>query len=112
MMSQKETQIIAKAKEMGATLAGIASLEALKRSPSHQLLGKFGTKIDGVYSFESVKDFNQISWPPIARSALVIAVSHPPDSPELDWSYPSGNTPGNRLLAEIAERLSAWMEHL
>ena len=109
MISKNGAQIIEKAKEMGATLAGIASVELLKESPSHKLLSRFGTEIDGVYSFERMKDFNQIRWPANVRSALVIAVSHPQDKPELDWSDASGNTPGNRLLVDINGELSSWI---
>jgi epoxyqueuosine reductase len=108
--SDNGAQIIEKAKEIGATLAGIASVELLKESPSHEILSRFGTEIDGVYSFERIKDFNKIRWPTHVRSALVIAVSHPQDKPELDWSCASGNTPGNRLLVEINRELSAWIE--
>lgn len=103
-------QIIEKAKEMGATLAGIASVVQLRESPSHKMLSKFGTLIDGVYSFEQITDFNEIKWPTNAKSAVVIAVSHPQDIPELDWSYPSGNTPGNRRLESINKELSTWIE--
>ncbi len=111
MTSDTGAQIIEKAKEMGAATAGIASVELLKKSPSHEILGKFGTKIDGVHSFGGVEDdFNEINWPAKSKSALVIAFSHPQDKPELDWSYASGNTPGNRLLQGINRELSAWIE--
>ena len=103
-------QIIEKAKEKGATLAGIASVELLRKSSSHEILRKFGTKIDGVYSFGDIEDFNGIEWPPKAMSALVLALAHPRDQPELDWSYASGNTPGNQHLIRISKELSPWME--
>jgi epoxyqueuosine reductase len=110
MAPDRGAQIIEKAKEMGATLAGIASVEMVQKSPSHRILSKYGTQIDGVYSFEAIQDFRQIEWPTNARSALVIALSHPQNEPELDWSFASGNTPGNRLLQGINQRLSAWIE--
>ena len=103
-------QIIEKAKEIGVTLAGIASVEFLKESPSHRILSKFGTEIDGVYSFDQTKDLHGIKWPANARSALVIALSHPQDKPELDWSFASGDTQGNRFLVRISRELSAWIE--
>ena len=66
MASDRSAQIIEKAKELGAAMAGIASVEPLQESPSHQILGKYGTKIDGVHSFEGmIEGFNEI------RSALV-----------------------------------------
>ena len=110
MTSDRGAQIIEKAREMGATMAGIASVELLRKSPSHEILSKFGTEIDGVYSFDGIQDFKEIKWPAKATSALVIAVSPSQDNPELDWSDASGNTPGNRLLQRINRELSAWIE--
>ena len=110
MKSDRGSQIIENAKDMGASIAGIASVEQLKKSPSHRLLRKFGTKVDGVYSFEMIKDFNEIEWPEKAKSALVIGFYHPEDEPELDWSNAAGNTPGNRILQKINMELSAWIE--
>jgi len=109
--SDRSAQIIDKAKEMGAAIAGIASVELLKKSPSHEMLGRFGTKIDGVHSFEGmIEGFNEIKWPARVKSALVIAVSHPKDKPVLDWTNASGDTPGNRILQRINRELAAWIE--
>jgi epoxyqueuosine reductase len=111
MAWDRSAQIIDKAKEMGAAIAGIASVELLKKSPSHDMLGRFGTKIDGVHSFEGmIEGFNEIKWPARVKSALVIAVSHPKDKPELDWTNASGDTPGNRILQRINRELAAWIE--
>jgi epoxyqueuosine reductase len=110
MTKDNSAQIVDKAREMGATMVGIASVERLKKSPSHEILCKYGTKLDGVYSFSEVEDLNEIEWPEKAKSALVIAISHPQNKPELDWSDASGNTPGNRLLQRINQELSAWIE--
>ena len=111
MTSDKSAQIVGKAKELGAAIAGIASVERLRNSPSHEILGKYGTKIDGVQSFEGmIEGFDEINWPVKARSALVIGVSHPQDEPELDWTTGSGNTPGNRILQGINRELAAWIE--
>jgi epoxyqueuosine reductase len=110
MTSDKGAQIIGKAKELGAAIAGIASVEFLQASPSHKILRKYGTKIDGVHSFEGmIEGFNEITWPAKAKSALVIGVSHPQDEPELDWTQGSGNTPGNRILQRINRELAAWI---
>ncbi|MEA3375277.1 MAG: epoxyqueuosine reductase [Chloroflexota bacterium] len=111
MASGRGAQIIEKAQEMGAAAAGIASVEALRESPSHEILGKFGTKIDGVRSYVGmIEGFNEIQWPPKAKSALAIAVSHPEDKLELDWTDASGNTPGNRILQRINRELAAWIQ--
>ncbi len=111
MASDRSAQIIDAAKGMGAAIAGIASVELLRESPSHDMLGRFGTKIDGVHSFEGmIEGFNEIKWPARVKSALVVAVSHPKDKPELDWTNASGDTPGNRILQRINRELAAWIE--
>jgi len=100
MTSDRGAQIIEKAKEMGARMVGIASVELLKNSPSHQILNmKTGPEI---------KDFAGIRWPQDVKSALVIALSHPEDKPELDWC--SDNTPGNSTLVRIIRKLSVWIQ--
>ncbi len=101
-------QLIEKARELGADAAGIASLALLEQSPSHLMLARFGTKIDGEYSNESITDFREIAWPTEARSVLVIAVAHSRDRPGLDWSSASGNTPGNELLIHMGKELALW----
>jgi epoxyqueuosine reductase len=100
MRSDIGAQIIHKAKEMGAAAAGIASVESLRRSPSHMILGlKTGLEIPG---------FGGIRWPAQASSALVIAVSHPEHRPELDW-WDVKSAPGNRVLIRIIRELSVWI---
>ena len=103
-------QIVQKVLELGGIAAGIASVDMLKRSPSHQLLARFGTKMDGEYSWAADHDTKEVDWPVDARSAVVVAVSHPRDEPELDWSCATGETPGNRRLVQAAQRLSDWVE--
>ncbi len=78
-------QIINKAISLGASLAGIASLDLLKKSPSHDIY----TKIEpnqgiGSRDFEEGVEPGVINWPPNAKSALVIALSHREVAPEMD----------------------------
>jgi epoxyqueuosine reductase len=101
MTSDQGAQIIDMAGEMGAALAGIASVEQLRRSPSHRILD--------MHTGLEIPDFPGINWPPAARSALVIAVSHPKDRPELDWWNVDGS-PGNRALIRICRELSEWIQ--
>jgi epoxyqueuosine reductase len=56
------------------------------------------------------RNINEIKWPAEARSALVIAVSHPQDKPELDWWDGLTGTLGNSELIRINRELSAWIE--
>jgi epoxyqueuosine reductase len=101
MKSNIGTQIIEKAKEKGAAMAGIAGVELLKKSPSHDILN-METGLE-------IKDFAGISWPKDANSALVITVSHPEDKPELDW-WDAKSSPGNNILIRIIRELCVWIQ--
>ena len=90
--SDKCAHIVEKAKLSGASLAGIASVDSLRSSPSHQTHGKF-------------------ELPAAVKSVLVLALVHEQDEPELDWwDDKKGGTPGNRRLGSIAKRLSQWLK--
>ncbi|RKX94608.1 MAG: epoxyqueuosine reductase [Spirochaetes bacterium] len=94
-------RIIEKAKELGATMAGIANIELLRNSPSHRII-KMKTGLE-------IEDFPGIKWPEDSKSALVIAVSHPEDKPELDW-WDTNSSPGNSILIKINKELSIWLQ--
>ena len=105
-------QIIEKAKEFGACAAGIADVEALKKSPSHLIYYKIGD-YKRLLSGEGPIDLGGVVWPEGAKSAIVIAVEHPEDKPELDWwqdGLPGGTT-GNQMLMTIVSRLSDWLKN-
>ncbi len=112
MTLDRGAQIIEKAKELGATMAGIASVELLKKAPSPELIRKIGMEVDKIRSnLGRWKDkFAEIKWPAKARSALVIALSHPEDKSELDDWNPGGGSPGNNILVRINRELSVWIE--
>ncbi len=104
-------QIIEKAKKLGACAAGIADVEALKQSPSHLIYPQIG----GYKSFlndEVPRDAGEVLWPQFARSAVVIAVEHPENRPELDWWQKGlkGGTPGNQILITIISHLTDWLK--
>jgi len=105
-------QIINKALEFGASLAGIANIAKLKNSPSHILSEKIpeflsaGTKqVDG-------RKKEAISWPDTAKSAVIIAVEHPLGAPDMDWWLKGlkGGTKGNAKLIAVFSRLADWLE--
>ena len=99
-------QIIEKAKSLGASSAGIASVEQIKKSPSYTFNVKIGEGINGVSANEGYTNYT-VQWPEDAKSALVIALSHPTDKPELDWwSESKYGTPGNLRLHELNLELS------
>ena len=108
--SELTEKIVEKAKLLGAAIAGIASVESLKESPSHRIYPKIGMNLD--LHWQDTKDEvrpEEVSWPADAVSAVVIGVAHNADEPELDW-YDGKGTPGNRILVKINKKLSEWIE--
>jgi epoxyqueuosine reductase len=94
------SQIVKKATEFGASLAGIADVEEVKNSPSHLVYGKLDE-----YKTVGNKEAGEIRPPEIvcpenAKSVIVIAVLHREEEPELDWWRDGylGGTVGNRIL--------------
>jgi epoxyqueuosine reductase len=84
-------EVVQKAMSFGASLAGIADTDALRASPSHRS--------------------QQVRWPPDARSAIVLALAHPPQQMPLDcWDGRPGGTPGNRRLIRSASALVRWLK--
>ena len=94
-------QIVERARELGASLAGIATVADLRNSRSYQ-----------VYDQASYyQDYEGVEWPADARSVLALALVHAPSEPELDWwDYQPGRTHGNRRLMSIAQSLKQWLE--
>ncbi|MDM8555336.1 epoxyqueuosine reductase [Desulfococcaceae bacterium HSG7] len=113
MLSNSEfaEKIIEKAKLSGASIAGVANVESLKVSPSHQIYPKIGMNLEA--HWENLKDdtkTGEVTWPSDAVSVVVIGVEHNADKPELDW-FDGKGTPGNRVLIRINKKLSEWIEN-
>jgi len=109
--SELTDRIIEKAKSLGADIAGVASVESLKGSPSHQIYPKIGMNLK--VHWQDVKDdekSNEVAWPEDAVSAIVIGVEHNINNPELDW-WDGKGTSGNRILIRINNKLSEWIEN-
>lgn len=112
-MQNLSGSIIEQAKAFGADLAGIANVEDLKASPSHrisEIMPEFAG--EGTKAVEGRKR-GVVQWPEGAKSAIVIAIGHPVEKPELDWwvtATSAGNTEGNRLLMSVFDRLAGWLE--
>lgn len=109
--SEISNRIIEKAKSLGASLAGIAIVDLIKSSPSHLIYPKMEHH-SGVGSRASAHGIKpgEVAWPLGAKSAVVIAVEHNEDQPELDWWYGKKSPPGNRILMKINKILSEWVE--
>jgi epoxyqueuosine reductase len=82
--------ILKKAKSIGASLAGIASVSELQISPSH-------------------KSFGAIQWPSRGESLLVLALEHNKNDPDMDWWGVEDGTSGNRLLKNISMELKTYL---
>lgn len=103
--------IIKTALENGATLAGIASMDAVKVSASHAIYTKMGDYAGiGTVKDDALPDKQLFTWPDSVRSVLVIGLAHPEDKPELDW-WDGRGTPGNRILMDIIKRTSQQIEN-
>ncbi len=109
--SELTKKIVEKAKSLGAAIAGVASVESLKASPSHRIYPKIGMNLQ-VHWREAKDDVkpHAVAWPADAVSVVVIGVEHNADKPELDW-WDGKGTPGNRILIRINNKLSEWIEN-
>ena len=109
---ENANSIIRAATDNGASIAGVASMKALKVSPSHKIYMNMGDYSGiGTVKDESVLPKKQLfDWPDSVRSVLVIGLSHPKDKPELDW-WDGKGTPGNRILIDIMKRTSQQIEN-
>jgi epoxyqueuosine reductase len=107
-------EIIVRARAFGADLAGIARFAAVKQSPSHRISSRL-PDYRGVGTQSPAQGTRDIDrWPPETGTAVVVAVAHPPEKPDLDWwtiGASGGNTPGNRLLMAVVDRLADWLDH-
>lgn len=99
-------KIIAKARLLGADMAGIADAAAVRRSPSYRCQGKLAP-YDGVGGRPDAA--GDMPWPETVRSVLVLALAHPEDRPELDWWGGPKGTEGNRILIRIADAMVEWL---
>ena len=105
-------QIINKAREFGASLAGIANVAELKKSPSHIITETMPEFLSaGTKQVEGRKK-GEIHWPDNAKSAVVIAVEHPVGAPDMDWwlKGSKGGTKGNIKLIAVFSKLADWLE--
>lgn len=107
--------ITTKAMALGADLAGVVSVADLRHSPSHVLGEQLPDFEYRGYERVEGRRSGAVVWPEGARSALVIAISHPPAKPELDWLVVDDagrNTPGNTLLIKTSAKLAVFIENV
>jgi epoxyqueuosine reductase len=104
-------QVIEMALEKGATVAGIASRNALQTSASHLIYNQIGeyAGVGTVNDGNVLPKHDFFNWPKSVRSVLVIGLTHPENQPELDW-WDGKGTPGNRRLIQILKATGQLIE--
>jgi epoxyqueuosine reductase len=106
-----ESTIVEKAKELGASLAGIASIEDLKASNSFEIYST--SPFYEEYDLESPDyfEFKGYKWREEHKSVLVWALVHPISEPVLDWwsMKVPGFTPGNGVMRMQSKQLRIWL---
>ncbi len=99
-------------KRLGADLAGVAAVEALKNGPSELLFPNMKDHVRDHFADEITTGLShgQVFWEEDAEAVLVFAVSHPKDKPEMDWWCGEIDPPGNRKLLQISKGLRAYAQ--
>jgi epoxyqueuosine reductase len=107
-----EKTIVDKALELGASLAGIASIEALKASPSYEVYAKRPFYEEYDRNSPDYHEFKGVKWREEHKSVLVWALVHPISEPVFDWwsMKVKGFTPGNGVMRLQSRQLRIWME--
>jgi epoxyqueuosine reductase len=105
-------EIVKIALESGATLAGVANVEDLKKSPAFTVIAKM-PKYNGVGTCMCGENDNflpEVVWPEEIKSVVVLAYHHPVSEPKMDYWVDGYNTIGNRRLIDIGKKFKSIME--
>lgn len=104
-------EIIKLALGCGATLAGVANVEDLKKAPAFTVVAKM-PEYNGVGTYmrgEKDKFLTGVAWPERIKSVVVLAYYHPIADPKIDYWFEGHNTIGNRKLIGISKKLEDIM---
>lgn len=104
--------LLAKARDLGASLAGIARVDDLKKAPSYSVTPLMEPYSGVGANKERTNALNEgeVDWPKDARSVVVVAFAHPAHQLELDYWYGSIDPIGNKKLSEIVNGLIDWLK--
>lgn len=83
-------EILEKALEFGASVAGSVPARMLKDCPSARAAGPAGFQTS-------------------TGTVIVLGLYHDPGKPGMDWWQEGRGTPGDRILREINRKLAAWL---
>jgi epoxyqueuosine reductase len=106
-----ENIIVAKAKELGASVAGIARIDDLRASKSYEIYAKSPFYEEYGRNHPNYFKFKGVEWSEAHKSVLVWALAHPVSEPALDWwsMKVPGFTPGNRVMRTQSRKLRIWL---
>jgi epoxyqueuosine reductase len=106
-----ENIIVAKAKELGASVAGIARIDDLRASKSYEIYAKSPFYEEYGRNHPNYFKFKGVEWSEAHKSVLVWALAHPVSEPALDWwsMKVPGFTPGNRVMRTQSRKLRTWL---
>jgi len=104
-------ELIQKALEFGADLAGLASVKDLINGPSELCFPKIKDHVRDHFAEQITTGLphGMVKWEE-EQTILVFAVSHPKEKPEMDWWVGEINPPGNKILAQIARKLKEYLQ--
>ena len=103
--------LLEKVLSLGADCAGVASVESLRDGPSERLFPNMKDHSRDHFAQEITTGLphGSVFWEPDARSAIVFAVAHPANRPELDWWCGEIDPPGNKRLLAVSREFKRWM---
>lgn len=106
--SEKITKLALKC---GASLAGVANVEELKKMPAYIVISKM-PEYSGVGTYNrniKGKFSDGVAWPEGIKSVVVLAYYIPVDDPKVDYWFEGHNTIANRKLVGISKKLENIM---
>ncbi|WP_411679809.1 hypothetical protein [Clostridium thailandense] len=104
-------KIIKLALKCGASLAGVANIEDLKKAPAYIAISKM-PEYNGVGTYDrdiKGKFSNGVVWPEGIKSVVVLAYYLHTDDPKIDYWFEGHNTIANRKLVGISKKLANIM---
>ena len=105
-------KILDRVRELGADAAGFAPVELLRSGPSERLFPNMKDRSRDHFAEQITTGLphGAVLFEEGAKTALIYAVAHPAEKPEMDYWYGEINPPGNRILLDISRKLKAYLK--
>ena len=109
---QLREELLAKIRELGADIAGVASVQMLRNGPSEQLFPNMKDHVRDHFAEEITTGLphGAVFWEEDANSAIVYGVAHPAEKPEMDWWCGEIDPPGNKKLLQISKAFIRYVK--